>query len=399
MGIRIDPRQIDDVRARVSIEAVVGRVVKLRKAGRDMKGLCPFHSEKTPSFTVSDDRGTYHCYGCGAHGGVIDFVMAIQRVGFVEAVETLAADGGVTIEARNEQAGPRKQETARGGSVNSAIVGRWLWQNSVPARRTIVEAWLGSRGLDIGAFGLGDGIDRLRFVASAPYYPWREHDAPGSGRLRAPAMVAPISDHEGHVRAVHVTYLAADGTAKADLGRDSDGDPLDGRKIFGPFGGKAVWLSGFPVGGAGPRPLIVGEGIETLWAYVQHEAPRVGVGAVRAVAALSLNNMEGATLRRSCRDGSALPLWKIRPDLDRPGFVLDRAGEVTILVDADMKPLRDQLIQRERGARIERGDIDQATRARICGDVTVQRWRAAGAAPVKAVRPPMGMDFNDMVRR
>jgi len=69
------PSFLDELRNRLSIDQIVGRRVRLIKRGREQTGLCPFHSEKTPSFTVSQDKGFYHCFGCGAHGDVIGFVM------------------------------------------------------------------------------------------------------------------------------------------------------------------------------------------------------------------------------------------------------------------------------------------------------------------------------------
>lgn len=397
---RFERGQVEELRARVSIEAVIGRVVKLRKAGRRFTGLCPFHAEKSPSFSVTPadaDRngaGFYHCFGCGAHGDAIAFVMATQGIGFVEAVERLAADGGLTLSAPLPPKGTPRTGRVRGDGdlVTSAAAGRWIFRSSRPARGTIVERWLSSRGLCIEAFGLGDGIDRLRFHPDCPVTLWGREEAPERHWLRAPAMVAPVQDGEGHVRAVHVTYLSPSGTGKAELPRRRDGSERMARKMFGGVGGGAVWLSGGV--DAGPvRPLVVGEGIETCWAYAQSIEQ-----SVRVAAALSLENLQGGIERLSCRDGSAWRLWRITADRDRPPFLIHRAGAVTILVDADMKPLRDQLIQRQRGGRIERGDISGVERAAICAAAAVQHWRNAGAAPVRAVRPPVGMDFNDMVR-
>lgn len=401
---RIDPRQIEEIRARVPIDSVVGRVVKLRKAGRRFVGLCPFHSEKTASFSVVPDAvcgngGFYHCFGCGAHGGVIDFVMATRRCGFVEAVEELARDGGIGLSPSlppevPASAGMTRERVDR-AVVDSTTAGRWLWRHSGPAKRTIVEHWLEARGLELGAFGLGDGIDRLRFMADAPAAAWRIDEDPRRAWLRAPAMIAPVSDGEGHVRAVHVTYLSVDGRDKADFPAHRDGKARATRKMYGSVGGRAVWLSG--TAGEGPgRMLVVGEGIETCWSYAQRHFDHGQGQSARVAAALSLENLQGGVKRLACRDGSAWRLWRIEAELARKPFVIGRAGAVTILVDADMKPLRDQIVQRARGGRIERGDISRAERAAICAAAAVQHWRAAGAAPVSAVRPPMGMDFNDV---
>src|SRR5689334_17104308 len=91
------PRFLDDLRARVSVVAVVGRRVKLVRKGRTHQGLCPFHNEKTPSFTVSEDKGFYHCFGCGAHGDAIGFEMQANRLSFTDAVEKLAAEAGLEV--------------------------------------------------------------------------------------------------------------------------------------------------------------------------------------------------------------------------------------------------------------------------------------------------------------
>jgi DNA primase len=88
---RIRDGDIAEVRDRTRIDEVVGEYVALRRAGAgSLKGLCPFHDEKTPSFTVRPTHGMFHCFGCGESGGVIDFVMRMEHVGFVEAVERLA---------------------------------------------------------------------------------------------------------------------------------------------------------------------------------------------------------------------------------------------------------------------------------------------------------------------
>ena len=94
------------------IVEVIGDHTRLKKAGRSWKGLCPFHNERTPSFTVDRDKGLYHCFGCGAGGDVIHFVRQIDRLEFPEAVEALAARFGVTI-PRRERRGPRDDRRDR----------------------------------------------------------------------------------------------------------------------------------------------------------------------------------------------------------------------------------------------------------------------------------------------
>ncbi len=81
---------IDDILTKINIVDLINSRVKLKKAGRDYQACCPFHHEKTPSFTVSDKKQFYHCFGCGAHGNAISFLMEYDKLEFVEAVEELA---------------------------------------------------------------------------------------------------------------------------------------------------------------------------------------------------------------------------------------------------------------------------------------------------------------------
>lgn len=97
MAGRIPQSFIDDLLARADIVDVIDSCVPLRKAGRNHQALCPFHEEKTPSFTVSQDKQFYHCFGCGAGGTVITFIMEYNSLGFVEAIEDLAARYGLEI--------------------------------------------------------------------------------------------------------------------------------------------------------------------------------------------------------------------------------------------------------------------------------------------------------------
>jgi DNA primase len=99
---------IDDLIARADIVEVVGRRVQLKKAGREFKACCPFHDEKTPSFTVSPGKGFYHCFGCGAHGTAIGFLMEYDHMDFVEAIESLAHSMGVDV-PRNESDKPARR--------------------------------------------------------------------------------------------------------------------------------------------------------------------------------------------------------------------------------------------------------------------------------------------------
>jgi DNA primase len=108
MAGRIPPEFIDELLTRTDIVDLVGTRIQLRKAGKDYQARCPFHDEKTPSFTVSPDKQFYHCFGCGAHGTAIGFLMEYDRLDFREAVDELAQRAGLAVPGVSETgpAGP-----------------------------------------------------------------------------------------------------------------------------------------------------------------------------------------------------------------------------------------------------------------------------------------------------
>ena len=104
----LPPAFLDELRARTPMPALVGRKVKLSRSGKSWKGCCPFHGEKTPSFYVYDDG--YHCFGCGAHGDAIGFVMNTEGAGFIEAVERLAGEAGLDVPKPSPAAAEAERE-------------------------------------------------------------------------------------------------------------------------------------------------------------------------------------------------------------------------------------------------------------------------------------------------
>lgn len=111
MAGRIPKQFIDELLTRSDIVDVIDARVPLRKAGKDYKACCPFHEEKTPSFTVSADKQFYHCFGCGAHGSAIGFLMDYEHMSFVEAVEELAARAGLTVPKEAGTAFEKEKDT------------------------------------------------------------------------------------------------------------------------------------------------------------------------------------------------------------------------------------------------------------------------------------------------
>ncbi|GEM_PF-1440670 len=100
---------LNEIRSRISVSSIVGRRVKLSRQGREWAGCCPFHNEKTPSFTVSDDKEFWHCFGCSKHGDVIDFVKLSEGLTFIEAVEQLAGAAGLDMPRATEEDRERDQ--------------------------------------------------------------------------------------------------------------------------------------------------------------------------------------------------------------------------------------------------------------------------------------------------
>jgi DNA primase len=168
----IPPAFVHDLLARVDIVEVVGRSVELKRGGASHKGLCPFHSEKSPSFTVSASRQTYHCFGCGAHGNAIGFLMEHHGMGFIDAVRDLAQQAGLTVPentsspADREQAAAHKQKQATLADVLARAAENYRRQLKA-SKRAI--AYLKGRGLsgEIAArFGLGYAPEGWRSLAS-----------------------------------------------------------------------------------------------------------------------------------------------------------------------------------------------------------------------------------------
>ena len=161
------PRFLDELRQRCSLADIVGRRVRLTKRGREYVGLCPFHNEKTPSFNVVEDKGFFHCFGCGAHGDVIGFVMQTGGLGFREAVESLAGEAGLEVPKSTPQERERAQRQIDLQDAMEAACVFFAEQLEAPSGKA-GHAYLQQRGLDaatIRRFRLGfaaDGRETLK---------------------------------------------------------------------------------------------------------------------------------------------------------------------------------------------------------------------------------------------
>ncbi len=121
----LSPQFLDELRARTLLSALVGRSMKLSKAGREFKGCCPFHNEKTPSFYVNDDKGFYHCFGCSAHGDAIRWMTDQRGLPFIDAVKELAAAAGMDLPELDRRAAD-KADAAKGLHEACAAAAQWF---------------------------------------------------------------------------------------------------------------------------------------------------------------------------------------------------------------------------------------------------------------------------------
>ncbi|MFN3077067.1 MAG: DNA primase, partial [Alphaproteobacteria bacterium] len=215
------PGFLDEIRQRISLASAVSRRVKLTRRGREHSGLCPFHHEKTPSFTVSEEKGFFHCFGCGAHGDVIGFEMRAGGLSFVEAVEKLAGEVGLSV----PQSTPVEREQARRQAtlldVVEAAAVFFEKQLRLPAGREALE-YLTRRGVG------EEAIARYRLGF-----------APGGNLLRAELA------RQGIEESLMVTAGLV-------------GKPDDGRAAYDVFRDRVM----FPIGN--PRGRIIAFGGRTL---------------------------------------------------------------------------------------------------------------------------------------
>ena len=207
----VSPEYLDELRARVAVSTVAGRRVKLVKKGREYSGLCPFHSEKTPSFTINDERGFYHCFGCGANGDVISFVTETEGLNFVEAVEQLSALAGLEMPRPDRQA---REKSARRASLYDVTEAACAWFEAQlqGAQGAVARRYLADRGVTAQScrgFRLGyappdglqaalatQGIATDKLVAAGLV---KARDSGGCYDFFRGRVIFPITDRRGRV--------------------------------------------------------------------------------------------------------------------------------------------------------------------------------------------------------
>ena len=226
------------LRRRTRLSDLVGRCgVKLVRRGREFVGLCPFHRERTPSFTVADDKKFFHCFGCGAHGDVFAFLMLVENIDFRTAVAKIAGGLGADMPEAPRIGGVSNINQLSDREARNRQLAWRLWTAAGDPRGTPVEKYLHHRGLELPSMPV------LRWAPRC----WNHE----TGR-ELPAMLARVDGHDGKFAAVHRTWLLPDGSGKAAL--------REPKMSLAPLHGGAARLS------PAAETLLIGEGLETTLA-------------------------------------------------------------------------------------------------------------------------------------
>jgi DNA primase len=191
---------LDGIRASNPLPAIVGANVKLRRAGNEWKACCPFHEDRSPSFTIFNGGVRFHCFGCGASGDVMDYLQRLHGVGLPEAAAMLEGGTVPTVAIRQLPPEPERDTAAEAVSI---------WRSAVAAPGTPVEAYLRGRGLHL-SIPASIRFSRLRYGTRGDVHP---------------CLVALVTSVENKAVGIQRTYLTEDGrkadvpTVKLSLGR------------------------------------------------------------------------------------------------------------------------------------------------------------------------------------
>src|SRR6516164_5637073 len=185
------PGFLDELRSRISLSGLIGRTVKLVRRGREYTGLCPFHHEKTPSFYVVEDKSFFHCFGCGAHGDAIGFVMRNDNLDFIEAIEKLAGEAGLAVPRATPQERERAQQKTLLGALEAAAA--FYEAHLASPAGALARNYLGERGIDgetTRRFRLGWAPDDRQALRHSLSRDFPESLLIEAGLLRRPSSAA-----------------------------------------------------------------------------------------------------------------------------------------------------------------------------------------------------------------
>jgi len=299
----ISSRFLDELRDRIGLADVVGRRTRLTKKGREHSGLCPFHKEKTPSFTVNEEKGFYHCFGCGAHGSAFDFVMETEGLNFREAVDKLAGEAGMQVPQDSPEERQRAERKKTLYDVVEAACAHFQNQLHRPDGAQGLD-YVRGRGLNeatVAKFRLGfapdqrdglkkalgaQGIKEAELIAAGLII--KRDDGSTYDRFRGRVMF-PISDRRGRVVAFGGRILGSDKGVAKYLNSPETDLFHKGRLLYA--------LDSAQVAARAGQALVVVEGYMDVIALYQ-------AGFEGAVAPL------GTALT----EDQVLELWKITPE-------------------------------------------------------------------------------------
>jgi DNA primase len=303
------PQFLDELRARLPASEVIGSSVRLTRRGREHSGLCPFHKEKTPSFTVNDEKAFFHCFGCGAHGDVIGYVMQRDGLSFPEAVERLAGQAGLEVPTRTPESRARAERQS--GLYDVLELAAVWFQRAL--------------GRDDGATGLA-------------YFKGRGIDPAIMEKFR----LGWAPDRRGALKA----YLAGEGIPEALsieaglLRRPDDGEPYDffrGRVIF-PIAdarGRVIGFGGRALGDGQPKYINSPESDvfhkgRTLYNHAAAQRAARDAGAV----IVAEGYMDVIAFARAGIDYAVAPLGTALTE-DQIGVLWRLASEPLLCLDGD----------------------------------------------------------------
>lgn len=374
----LTPQWLDALRARITLSAVIGRSVRLQKAGREFRACCPFHDEKSPSFYVNDAKGFYHCFGCQAHGDAIRWLTDHQGLAFMDAVKELASEAGLEVPAPDPRAAKQAEKRASLTDVMEAAQ-RWFVERLKSAEGAEARGYLARRGIsDVTAreFGFGFAPDErqalkgaLRFdeavlVEAGMRIAPEESERENYDRFRGRLML-PIHNARGQVIAFGGRTLAKDAGGAKYL--NSPDTPLfdKGRTLYNLHraapaarkSGRIVVVEGYmdviALAQAGIAEAVAPMGtaltehqLELLWRQVERPILCFDGDAAGQRAALKAI----ARALPLLRPGHSLGIVRLPAGLDPDDIIREQGAKAIEALLATPQPLADALWQFERDA-------------------------------------------------
>jgi DNA primase len=361
---------LDDIRSRTTLSTLVGRRVKLAKAGREFKGLCPVHTEKSPSFTVNDDKGFAHCFGCGFHADAIGWLVQVEGREFIEAVRELAEGAGVAMPERSAEAQRVAKiidalrpaiEAAQAAFVEqlAGMPRRWLIE-----ARALTEETIDAFGIGFAPRGVlsGRGIGQNALLAAGLI--GHDPEMRRTWESFAGRIMVPVHDHRGRLCGFGGRVLPVEwgGLPNADVPkyRNSPDSPIfdKGSLLFnmhraapairearraivveGYFDAMMLAQVGISEAVAPMGTAITPRQLERLWRH--HHCPvllfdgdAAGIKAARRACEVALPQ---------CGPGRSLSVAALPPGSDPDDLVRNGGRDAVEAVIADAQPMADFL--------------------------------------------------------